>query len=142
MTQAKQGDTVSVHYTGKLPDGSVFDSSMNREPLQFTLGENQVIPGFEEAVEGMNTGDKVTVTIPRDQAYGDHREDLLMKVGREQFPDNISPQEGMRLEIRQQDGRAIPVVVTAVDDEGVVLDANHPLAGQDLIFDIELVEVQ
>ncbi|MFN6944964.1 MAG: peptidylprolyl isomerase [Cytophagaceae bacterium] len=141
MSQAKKGDTVKVHYTGKLKDGNVFDSSANREPLQFTLGEGKVIPGFEDAVLGMNVGDKETVEIPSEQAYGEKREDMVISVPLTEVPQDIKPEVGMQLSVQQQDGQQVPVMITAVTEEEVKLDANHPLAGEDLIFDIELVGV-
>ena len=141
MSQAKQGDTVKVHYTGKLNDGSVFDSSANREPLQFTLGAGNMIPGFEKAVEGMGVGDKKTAEIPSDQAYGDKREDMIISVPRENVPGDISPEVGQQLAVQQQGGQQVPVTVKEVTEEKVVLDANHPLAGKDLVFEIEVVEI-
>lgn len=144
MPKVKDGDTVKVHYTGKLTDdGTVFDSSREREPLEFTLGEGQLIPGFEEAVIGMEEGDDTTVEIASKDAYGERREDLELEVSKSDLPDNVNPEVGMQLQMQQQEnGRAIPVQITAVEDEFVKLDANHPLAGQDLTFDIELVELQ
>lgn len=143
MSKVKEGDTVKVHYTGRLKDGSIFDSSEEREPLEFTLGQGQLIPGFEKAVEGMEVGDTTTVDIPSDDAYGERRDDLELEVSKSDLPDNIDPEVGMQLQMQQQeDGRAIPVQITAVEDDYVTLDANHPLAGKDLTFDIELVEVQ
>ena len=141
MSQAKQGDTVKVHYTGKLQDGNVFDSSVNREPLQFTLGAGNMIPGFEQAVQGMNVGDKKTAEIPSEQAYGEKREDMIISVPRENVPGDIQPEVGQQLAIQQQEGQQVPVTVTEVTEEKVVLDANHPLAGKDLVFEIELVEI-
>ena len=141
MSQAKQGDTVKVHYTGKLQDGNVFDSSVNREPLQFTLGAGNMIPGFEQAVQGMNVGDKKTAEIPSEQAYGEKREDMIISVPRENVPGDIQPEVGQQLAIQQQGGQQVPVTVTEVTEEKVVLDANHPLAGKDLVFEIELVEI-
>jgi len=141
LAKAKNGDTVKVHYTGKLNDGSVFDSSQDREPLEFTLGEGQLIPGFEKAVEGMEVGDNTTVEIPSDEAYGERRDDLELEVAKNELPGDIDPEVGMQLQMKQQEsGQAIPVQITAVEDEKVKLDANHPLAGKDLTFDIELVE--
>lgn len=144
LSKVKNGDTVKVHYTGKLTeDGSVFDSSREREPLEFTLGEGQLIPGFEEAVIGMEEGDDTTVEIPSKEAYGERREDLELEVAKGDLPDNIDPEVGMQLQMQQQEnGQAIPVQITAVEDDYVELDANHPLAGQDLTFDIELVELK
>jgi len=141
MSKAEAGNTVKVHYTGRLNDDTQFDSSAGRDPLEFTLGTGQVIPGFEEAVTGMALGDTKTVTIPAEQAYGPHQADLVLVVERNQIPPHINPEVGQQLEIHQQDGRAAAVVITEVTDESVSLDANHPLAGQDLIFDLELVEI-
>ena len=141
MSKAETGNTVKVHYTGRLDDDTQFDSSAGRDPLEFTLGTGQVIPGFEEAVTGMALGDTKTVTIPAEQAYGPHHADLVLVVERNQIPPHINPEVGQQLEIHQQDGRAAAVVITEVTDESVSLDANHPLAGQDLIFDLELVEI-
>lgn len=138
---AKSGDTVKVHYTGTLDDGTQFDSSAGREPLQFQLGGGQIIPGFEEAVMGLSPGDSVTKTIPADQAYGPHREEMVLIVDKSSFPENINPTPGQQLEVRQSDNHTVDVVVTEVTDESVTLDANHPLAGQDLTFEIELVEI-
>lgn len=141
MAEASKGDTVKVHYTGKLADGTVFDSSEGRDPLEFKLGQQQIIPGVEAAVEGMSPGESTTAEIAADEAYGPHREELVMKVERSKLPDHIDPEVGQRLEVQQQDGRATPVTVTEVADEHVILDANHPLAGEDLTFDIQLVEI-
>ncbi len=141
MAQAKYGDTVQVHYTGKLQDGTVFDSSVIREPLQFTLGQGQVISGFEQAVVGMNPGESKTANIPADQAYGERREEMLLPVDRSEFPEHITPEVGQQLQVSQPDGQSVVVTVADVSDETVVLDANHPLAGQDLSFDIELVNI-
>jgi len=141
MAEAKQGDTVKVHYTGKLEDGTVFDTSAEREPLQFTIGQGQIIPGFEEAVVGMSEGDSKTTQIPSDAAYGPHRDEMIVEVERSQFPPNLDPEVGQQLQIRQPDGQAIVVTVTDLSDESATLDANHPLAGKDLTFDIELVQV-
>lgn len=142
MSKAQEGDTVKVHYTGKLDDGSVFDTSENREPLEFTLGQGQLIPGFEKAVVGMEEGNKTTVTIPSDEAYGDRQSELEVQVSLEELPSEIEPKVGMQLQLKQNEsGQAIPVQVTEVTDETVTLDANHPLAGKDLTFDIELVNI-
>lgn len=142
MSKVKEGDTVKVHYTGKLTDeGSVFDSSRDREPLEFTLGEGQLIPGFEEAVVGMEEGDSTTIDLDSEDAYGERREDLELEVSKSDLPDNIEPEVGMQLQMQQQqNGQAVPVQITAVEDDYVKLDANHPLAGKNLTFDIELVE--
>lgn len=141
MTQAKLGDTVKVHYTGKLEDGTVFDTSIDRTPLEFTIGEGQIIPGFEQAVVGMNLGESKTTTIPVDKAYGPYREEMVLVIGREQFPADLHPEVGQRLQLHQVDGQTIIVTVTEVSEGSVTLDANHPLAGKDLIFDIQLVEI-
>ncbi|PAU92929.1 peptidylprolyl isomerase [Aliifodinibius salipaludis] len=143
MSKVKDGDTVKVHYTGTLTEeGTVFDSSQDREPLEFKLGEGKLIPGFEKAVVGMEEGDETTVEIESGDAYGQRREDLELEVAKSDLPDNIEPEVGMQLQMQQQeDGQAIPVQITAVEDELVKLDANHPLAGKDLTFDIELVEI-
>lgn len=139
---AKTGDKVKVHYTGKLPDGTVFDSSREREePFAFTLGEGQVIPGFESAVEGMEVGEQRTEILQAESAYGERRDDLLFRVERENFPDNVEPKVGMPLELQQSDGKRARLTVSEVGEEAVTLDANHPLAGQELTFEIELVEI-
>ncbi len=141
MATIKEGDTVKVHYTGTIADGTVFDSSREREPLEVTLGEGKLIPGFEKAVVGMNVGDTSKVTIPSEEAYGEKREDMVIDVDRGQIPPDIKPEVGQQLQIQQKDGGAIPVVITEITDETVQLDANHPLAGQELTFEIEVVEV-
>lgn len=142
MAVAKTGDTVLVHYTGRLDDGTVFDSSLEREPLEFTVGAGQVIPGFEQAVEGLEIGEARETRIAVTDAYGEHRGDLLIDLPREQVPSELAIEPGMRLELRQSDGQTMPVTVAAVDEESVTLDANHPLAGQPLTFEIELVAIQ
>lgn len=141
MTQAKQGDTVTVHYTGKLDNGTVFDTSRSRHPLQFTIGKGQVIAGFEQAVDGMNTGDSKTVIVPMDNAYGPRREEMIITMERSKLPADLVPQVGQRLELTQMDDQNILVTVTAVTDSMLTLDANHPLSGKDLTFDIELVAI-
>lgn len=141
MSKAKDGDTVKVHYTGTLENGEVFDTSQEREPLEFQLGQGQLIPGFEKAVIGMSEGDSTTVDIPSDEAYGEVREDLVISVPKDQLPDDVEPQIGMQLQVNQQNGQPIPVRVTEIKEEELVLDANHPLAGKNLTFEIELLEV-
>lgn len=141
MPKAQSGDTVQVHYTGKLNDGTVFDSSEGREPLQFTLGSGQVIPGFESAVSGMEVGESKTAQIASDDAYGPYVPERVIAVSRQDFPEDISPEVGMRLAVTQPNGQQIPVTVTDVSEEDVTLDANHRLAGQDLVFDIQLVAI-
>jgi len=142
VAKAKSGDTVIVHYTGRLEDETQFDSSVGGDPLEFKLGSNQVLLKFEETVMGMEPGESRTVTIVAADAYGEHREDLVAVVARDQFPPNIDPAVGTQLELRQKDGSPIPVTVTSVDDNQATLDANHPLAGEDLHFAIELVEIK
>jgi peptidylprolyl isomerase len=141
LSQGKDGDAVKVHYTGTLKDGTVFDTSAEREPLEFTLGQGQLIPGFEKAVQGLAEGDSTEVDIPSEEAYGESREDLVISVPKDQLPDDVEPQVGMQLQVNQQDGQPIPVRITEVGEENLTLDANHPLAGQDLKFEIELVEI-
>lgn len=141
MSKAKDGDTVKVHYTGTLENGEVFDTSQEREPLEFQLGQGQLIPGFEKAVIGMSEGDSTKVDIPSNEAYGEVREDLVINVPKNQLPDDVEPKVGMQLQVNQQNGQPIPVRITEVKDEELVLDANHPLAGKDLTFEIELLEV-
>jgi FKBP-type peptidyl-prolyl cis-trans isomerase 2 len=141
MERAKNGDTVSVHYTGKLTDGTVFDTSEQREPLKFTLGERQVITGFEQAIEGMATGEKKTVQIPADDAYGPHHEELVFQVERQNLPTEIDPEVGQRLAFQRPDGQTVPLTVTDVTGSAVTLDANHPLAGRELTFDLELIDI-
>ncbi len=139
--QAKKGDAVQVHYTGRLEDGSVFDSSVQREPLGFTLGDGNMIKGFDAAVDGMAIGDKKTVTIPAAEAYGERRDDMMIDVPRHQVPADIKPEIGLQLMLQGGNGQPMPVIVIHVDEEKIILDANHQLAGKDLIFDIELVKI-
>ncbi len=140
MTQAKTGDTVKVHYTGKLEDGTQFDTSVDSDPLEFTIGQGDLIQGFEQAVIGMSPGETKTAKIAADQAYGAYDDDMVMVVDRTEFPANINPEVGQRYQLRQQDN-AVVVTVTDVSTAEVTLDGNHPLAGRDLIFDIQLVEI-
>lgn len=141
MSKAKNGDTVKVHYTGKLNDGSVFDSSENREPLEFQLGSGQLIPGFEKAVTGMTVGESTSVTIPANEAYGEVNDELILNVEKNRLPADIQPEIGMQLQVQQPNGQPVPVVISEVTDDHVKLDANHPLAGKELTFDIEVVEI-
>jgi peptidylprolyl isomerase len=141
MAQAKTGDTVKVHYTGKLDDDTIFDTSADREPLQFTIGEGQLIPDFEQAVVGMNPGESKTIQIPSENAYGPHHEEMVMVVERNEFPADLEPKVDQRLQVRQQDGQEFAVTVTDVTESEVTLDGNHPLAGKDLTFDIQLAEI-
>ncbi len=141
MTQAKNGDKVKVSYTGKLVDGSEFDSSEGRDPLEFTLGENEVIPGFEEAVVGMSPGQSKTVTVSSEQAYGPRQKELVVEVERKDVPADLELEVGRQLEVTQDDGDVFLVTVSDLTESAVTLDANHPLAGQDLVFEINLLEV-
>lgn len=141
MSKPKSGDTVKVHYKGTLKDGSVFDTSEGREPLEFKLGEGQLIPGFETAVEDLTQGNSKTVTIPSEEAYGEKREDLVITVPKNDLPDEIEPEVGMQLQVNQPDGKSIPVRITNIEEESIIIDANHPLAGEELTFEIELVEI-
>ncbi|MBN2072199.1 MAG: peptidylprolyl isomerase [Candidatus Krumholzibacteriota bacterium] len=141
MSVVRQGDTIRVHYTGRLTDGTVFDSSEGRQPLEFTVGENQVIPGFDAGVVEMSPGDSKEVSIAADQAYGPSRPDLMLEIDRGQIPSEIELKKGLQLEMSQQDGERLIVTVTRFTDKSVTLDANHPLAGKDLVFEIELVEI-
>jgi len=138
---AKPGDTVAVHYTGKLPDGSVFDSSREREPIQFVLGQRRVIPGFDKAITGMTLGETKTASVPAEDAYGPHRPELVVEFTRDRIPPEISPEVGHELQVQTTAGQSVPAVVVEASDDGVKLDANHPLAGKDLTFEIELVDV-
>jgi peptidylprolyl isomerase len=141
MGQAQEGDTVKVHYTGKLDNGMVFDSSQDREPLEFKIGAGQVIPGFEKGIIGMEVGQSKTVKLPPEEAYGPQREELIAEVKKADIPENIKPSVGQRLSLRQPDGNTVNVTISDVNEESITLDANHSLAGKTLIFDIELVEI-
>lgn len=141
MSSAKPGDTVRVHYTGKLEDGSIFDSSNGRDPLEFTVGSGQVIPGFDAAVSGMTPGEERSIRIPAADAYGDRKDDLVIEVERAQLPPDIDPSPGQQLQLSQE-GRAFVVTVADVTPEKITLDANHPLAGEDLTFDLQLVAIE
>ena len=141
MAQAQQGDTVRVHYTGTLSDGTVFDSSHGRDPLEFTLGQGKVIPGFEQAVIGMDLGESRTAQVPVNQAYGPRDERMVLEIDRQQVPEDVELEIGDQLQLRRRDGGMSVVTVTAMTESSVTLDGNHPLAGEDLTFDIELVEI-
>jgi peptidylprolyl isomerase len=141
MTQAKLGDTVRIHYTGKLDDGIVFQTSRGREPLEFKIGNSGLIPSFEQTIIGMKPGESRTVKITPEEAYGPHREEMVVAVEREKFPENIKPYVGLELEVCQSDGRVFSARVIDVSEQSVTLDANHPLAGKNLVFDIELLEI-
>lgn len=141
MQQAKKGDLVKVHYTGRLTDGSQFDSSTGREPLEFTVGAGQMIKGFDTGVEGMAIGEKKSITVPPEEGYGLRNEESVIEFPAEQIPADMKLEEGMQLTLQDQDGRPVPVVVAEIRENVVILDANHFLAGKELIFDVELVEI-
>ena len=141
MVQAKSGDKVKIHYTGKLDDETVFDSSVEREPLEFTVGDGKIIPGFEKAVVGMAPGESKSVKINPDMAYGQHREELVVDVKREHVPDCLDLKVGGFVQIRQRDGGAIQAKVIGLSESMITLDANHPLAGKELTFEIKLLEI-
>ena len=141
MTHAKSGDTVKIHYTGKLNDGTVFADSKEREPLQFVIGENRIIPGIEEVVVGMNTGESKTVEISADKAFGPYQEEMVQVVNRSQFPEDMEPKVGEKIQMTDGAGRTIVVIVKEISGAEVTLDTNHPLAGKNLTFDIELIEI-
>jgi FKBP-type peptidyl-prolyl cis-trans isomerase 2 len=138
---AKIGDTVLVNYTGKLDDGSVFDTSQQRGPLRINLGETRLIPGFQNAVVGMQPGETKTATIPPDEAYGPRRDEMVLDIDRGKLPAEIDPHVGQDLQLQTQTGQPVPAKVVEVSEEAIKVDANHPLAGQELTFDIELVEI-
>ncbi|MFW5488637.1 MAG: FKBP-type peptidyl-prolyl cis-trans isomerase [Desulfovibrio sp.] len=141
MAKAKKGDTVKVHYTGTLGDGSQFDSSQGRDPLEFVVGQGMVIPGFENAVDGLEVGESVSVAIPCADAYGEYNDELTGTIERDRLPDDLNPEVGMMLQLSAEDGQTLQVMVTEMDEETISVDGNHPLAGKDLNFDIELVEI-
>ncbi len=141
MAQAKAGDTVKVHYKGTLNGGQVFDSSRTREPLEFTLGSGMVIPGFDAAVTGLEPGESVTVTIPVDKAYGPYREEMVAAIERDNIPADFELAVGQRLQMQVPDGEAMAVTITDIQGDMVTLDGNHPLAGQNLTFELELVAI-
>jgi FKBP-type peptidyl-prolyl cis-trans isomerase 2 len=141
MAKAANGDTVKVHYTVKLSDGTTVDSSSGSAPLEFKLGEGQLIQGFEEAVVGMEPGESSVTNIPPDKAYGPHHDELTLEVNRSELPPSIEPQIGQQLQLQKESGGAINVLITNVTEESVTLDANHPLAGEELTFEIELMEI-
>jgi peptidylprolyl isomerase len=141
MSKAKDGDMVKVHYTGTLDDGTVFDTSADSDPLEFTLGEGGVIPGFEDAIRGMVPGDTKTTTIPADEAYGQREPGAVFEVSKSQLPHGMEPEVGQQLGLQHPSGQMIPAVITGVEGEAITIDANHPLAGEDLTFEIRLVEI-
>lgn len=141
MNKAKKGDVVKVHYKGKLNSGEQFDSSEGREPLEFTIGAGQMIAGFDAAIPGMVVGEKKTITIAPENAYGKKNEEAIIEFPKSNIPPDMKLEPGMKLQLRDEAGHPVPVIVTEVKDEVVILDANHELAGKELIFDIELVEI-
>jgi peptidylprolyl isomerase len=141
MTQARSGDTVRIHYTGRFPDGATFDSSTEGEPLEFQLGAGEIIEGLDEAITGMSVGDTSTVSVPADKAYGPHHAEAVRAIPRETIPSHIPLEPGLRLQAERPDGATIGLTVVEVGEAEVTVDANHPLAGQDLVFDVELVSV-
>ena len=142
MSQAQYGDTVTVHYTGRLENGEVFADSQDHEPIELTIGDGQYIPGFEKGVVGMEVGETKTVTLPPEEAFGARLEELVVKVARSHFPEHLVPSVGQEFQIRQEDGEPLEVTVKDLDEETVTLDANHPLAGYTLTFRIQLVAVK
>ncbi len=141
MSQAKSGDTVKIHYTGTLDDGTQFDSSEGRDPLEFQVGSGQVIPGFDKAVEGMAVGESKKVAIPPEEAYGERQDQMIQEVPKSALPPDLEPEVGMALSARNQAGNEMRLTVTEVKDDAITVDGNHPLAGKSLNFDIELVNI-
>ncbi len=141
MSIIKDGDTVKVHYKGTLESGEVFDSSEGKDPLQFTMGAGQLIPGFEKAVMGLKVGDSTETNIPSAEAYGEHNPEMEVTVQKSQLPADMEPEIGMQLQLNQENGRPVPCQITKIDGDVITIDANHPLAGKDLIFNIEIVEI-
>ena len=142
MSQVKENNTVKVHYTGKLSDGQVFDSSEGKDPLEFTLGQGRLIPGFEKGLMDMKLNEKKTVTIAKEEAYGEVNQDLIQEVQKSELPQEITPEVGMGLVSKSSDGQEMNLQVIEVREESIVLDGNHPLAGKDLTFDLEVVEIK
>lgn len=141
MQKVQSGDKVKIHYHGTLKTGEIFDSSKDREPLEFTVGSGQVIKGFDEGVKGMHTGEKKTVEISVDDAYGEKNNEMIFEFPKDQFPADVHPEVGQQLMMSNGSGQSFPVTITEIKENSILLDANHPLAGQDLIFDLELVEI-
>lgn len=141
MSQVQKGDKVAIHYKGTLADGSVFDSSEGRDPLEFTFGQGQVIPGLETGMEGMAVGDKRTVEVPADQAYGPVHEEARQPVPRDQMPDDMPLEVGTQVQAQNEQGQVMVLTVHEVTETHVILDANHPLAGKDLTFAVELISI-
>lgn len=142
MSHVKENDTVKVHYTGKLDNGQVFDSSLEREPLEITLGKGMLIPGFENGILNMEVNEKKTINIPVTEAYGEIQQELFYEVKKEQLPQDMAPEIGMALTSKGPDGQEAHFVVSEINEDHIIVDANHPLAGKNLIFDLELVEIK
>lgn len=142
MAKAKNGNKVKVHYTGKLTNGEQFDSSVGRAPLEFTVGAGQMIKGFDSAIPGMEVGEKKTITIAPEDAYGEVNQEAILEFPKSNIPDTLEIEEGMQLQLQSASGQPVPVVVKEIREESVILDANHRLAGKELVFDIELVEIE
>jgi peptidylprolyl isomerase len=142
MSKAKKGDNVKVHYKGTLTSGEQFDSSEGREPLAFTVGAGQMIKGFDEAIPGMSVGEKKTINISPENAYGEKNNEAIIEFPKANIPEGMKLEPGMKLQLQNQQGQPIPVTVTEIKDDVVVLDANHELAGKELVFDIELVDIK
>lgn len=141
MPNAKKGDKVKVHYTGKLENGDVFDTSKGKEPLEFTIGQNQVLKKFEDSVEGMQIGETANIHIPAEEAYGTKQNDLIVKIPSDRIPDTVNPEPGMKLQMQTQEGQTVVVTVVQIGDNEITLDANHELADKNLNFDIELIDI-
>ena len=141
MQNAKKGDTVRVHYTGKLENGDIFDSSQGKDPLEFEIGKNQVLKKFEDSVEGMNIGDKAEIRIPAAEAYGNRNEELVVNIPTDRLPENLNPEVGMKLQMKTKDEQIVVVTILGITEDSLTVDANHELADKDLHFDIELVEI-
>ena len=142
MSQVKENDTVKVHYTGKLSNGQVFDSSLEREPLEVTLGQGMLIPGFEKGIIAMELNEKKTINIPVAEAYGDVQKKLLYEVKKEQLPQDMAPEVGMGLASKDENGKEVQFRIAEVNEDHIIADANHPLAGHDLTFELELIEIK
>jgi FKBP-type peptidyl-prolyl cis-trans isomerase 2 len=142
MNQVKENNTVKVNYTGKLADGQVFDSSEGKEPIEFTLGQGQLIPGFEKGLIDMKLNEKKTITVAKEEAYGDVNKDLIQEVKKTELPQDMTPEVGMGLVSKSPDGQEMNLMVVEVKDESIVIDGNHPLAGKELVFDLEVIEIK
>ncbi len=142
MSQVKENNTIKVNYTGKLSNGQIFDTSKGKEPIEFVLGQGRLIPGFEKGLIDMKLNEKKTIEIAKDQAYGDVNDNLIKEVNKTELPQDMEPKVGMGLVSKSPDGKEINLMVVEVKDESIVIDGNHPLAGQDLIFDVEVVEIK